>query len=258
MTCRAALLDGWARPHCHARLPPPLAEAPRFTTVTDRDIRQTQTAWVRRAVVALDAFNNRHPWSHNDHFHGWVLRNLPRERRSALDVGCGHGELAWALSDRFEQVRAIDTDVDMVRQASVRLQGVDQAHAAQSSFLAETGCHDLITMVAVLHHLDLTSALVHARQLLKPGGRLLVVGLARLESRRDLAWDIPSSLLNPIVGLLKHPRVAARSTGPPYPVTDPVLSFDEIKSSVETLLPGARLRHGLFFRHTLLWEKPLR
>ena len=43
---------------------------------------------------------------------------------------------------------------------------------------------DLITMVAVLHHLPLAPALDQVRQLLAPGGRLLVVGLARPQLRR--------------------------------------------------------------------------
>jgi len=40
---------------------------------------------------ALATFNSRHPWNHDDHLHGWILRNLPPRRRSALDVGCGTG-----------------------------------------------------------------------------------------------------------------------------------------------------------------------
>jgi hypothetical protein len=41
---------------------------------------------------------------------------------------------------------------------------------------------DLTTMVAVLHHLDLNHTLARIPALLAPGGRLLVVGLARVNS----------------------------------------------------------------------------
>ena len=50
-------------------------------------------------VAALNRFNQRHPWSHNDRFHGWVLRRLPRRRETALEVGCGRGELAVRVNE---------------------------------------------------------------------------------------------------------------------------------------------------------------
>lgn len=49
---------------------------------------------------AMARINARHPWNHNDHFHRWVLANLPDERRTALDVGCGQGALV-AARDRW-------------------------------------------------------------------------------------------------------------------------------------------------------------
>lgn len=63
---------------------------------------------------AMARLNARHPWSHNDHFIGWILNELPDRRRSAVDVGCGRGELAAALSPQFETVRAMDADEQMV------------------------------------------------------------------------------------------------------------------------------------------------
>jgi hypothetical protein len=55
---------------------------------------------------------------------------------------------------------------------------------------------DLITMGAVLHHLDLDSTLARIPGLLAPGGRLLVVGLARVNSLADLAVEIVSAAMN--------------------------------------------------------------
>jgi hypothetical protein len=47
-------------------------------------------------------------------------------------------------------------------------------------------------MVAVLHHLDLDDTLARIPQLLAPGGRLLVGGLARPDSLAGLALDVVS------------------------------------------------------------------
>lgn len=60
-------------------------------------------------------------------------------------------------------------------------------------------------MAVVLHHLPLEETLLAVRSMIKPDGRLVVVGLSR-ETRRDAPWSMASMLLNPLVGLLVHPR----------------------------------------------------
>jgi hypothetical protein len=44
-----------------------------------------------------DTWRQRHPWDHNAHHHGWILRRLPHRIDRALDVGCATGELARRL-----------------------------------------------------------------------------------------------------------------------------------------------------------------
>jgi 2-polyprenyl-3-methyl-5-hydroxy-6-metoxy-1,4-benzoquinol methylase len=69
---------------------------------------------------ALARANARHPWSHNDYFHGWILRNLPVGRDLAVDIGCGKGLLAGKLAERFRHVSGIDADEGMAAVASAR------------------------------------------------------------------------------------------------------------------------------------------
>ena len=207
--------------------------------------------------AALEAFNGRHPWSHNDHFHGWVLRHLPSARGEALDVGCGEGVLAGLLATCFGRVVAIDRDADMAASAADRLRTHQRVAVRQAAFGEETGSYDLITMVAVLHHLDLVEALRHASLSLNSGGKLLVVGLARMATATDVAYDLVSAVANPLVGVVKHPRALRDATSaPPFPVADPVLTYGEIRRVVQRELPGAHMRRRLFFRFTLEWTKP--
>ncbi len=58
------------------------------------DPRATSIRPLRRAVASLAAFNARHPWNHNEHFHGWVGRRGARDARgvsvgldSFIDIG---------------------------------------------------------------------------------------------------------------------------------------------------------------------------
>jgi SAM-dependent methyltransferase len=215
---------------------------------------------------ALAKINARHPWNHNEHFHGWILRNLPARRGVAVDVGCGKGVLAGKLATQFAHVTGIDRNEGMAAAAAARLRGVPQVSIQRCDFadfgatIGDDGA-DLITMVAVLHHMDLGDALARIPRLVAPGGRLLVVGIARPDSLADLAFDVISGAANPVMGMIKHPRPVrpperTPDTQPAVPVMDPTTTFAEIAKAARAHLPGSTVRRRLFFRYTLLWEKP--
>jgi SAM-dependent methyltransferase len=213
----------------------------------------------------LARVNARHPWSRNEHFHSWILRNLPACRRAAVDVGCGTGLLAGKLAARFAHVTGIDRDQAMAAAADERLRHFPQASIRRCDFAdfspaARGGQADLITMVAVLHHLDLDDTLARIPRLLAPGGRFLVVGLARADSPADLAFDIVSGAANPVVGIVKHPRPARpprpAPDGSAMPIMNPATTLAEITTAATAHLPASTVRRRLFFRYTLRWEKP--
>ncbi len=214
----------------------------------------------------LNRVNARHPWNHNEHFHGWILRNLPARRQAAVDIGCGTGVLAGKLASRFAQVTGIDADEGMAAAASERLAGKPNVSVERCRFdafaeTADEGKADLMTMVAVLHHLDLGDTLPRFSRLLAPGGRLLVVGLAKVDTPTDVVIDLASAVVNPVMGLIKHPHPAlpageAAGAQPVMPARDPSTTFTEIAAAARSSLPGATVRRRLFFRYTLRWDKP--
>jgi SAM-dependent methyltransferase len=194
---------------------------------------------VRALARGLNALNARTPWSHNDHFHGWVLRRLRAARGPAVvvDVGCGAGALVAALRARgVGPVVGVDPDAVMAASATRRCANDGAVTVARTSFfdlargdgLVPAAGAGGITMIASLHHLaherGLTASLAHARGLLAPGGRLLVVGLARPSGPADYAVDAVSVLANPVMGLVKTfgRRLAGGTAAPPVPATFPV------------------------------------
>lgn len=230
------------------------------------DVRDSTNPVLASARRWLDRVNARRPWDHNEYFHGWILRNLPARRRTAVDVGCGTGVLAGKLAPHFAHVTGIDADAGMAAAATARLAHdakVTIRHCCFEQFAPAAGDReaDLITMAAALHHLDLDDTLGRVPALLAPGGRLLVVGLARVNSLPDLAVDLISSAANPVMGLIRNPRTARQAEvsavgQPVMPVRDPATTLAQITATARALLPGATVRRRLFFRYTLRWDKP--
>lgn len=205
----------------------------------------------------MQRINARHPWSHNDHFTSWIVANLPERCGSALDVGCGQGELLANLAPHVKRVVGNDIDIAMVDQSVQRCAGLPNVSVEGGQWTEIAGPFDVITMVAVLHHLAVDEALEEVKRLLPPGGRFLAVGLAPPRSFRDHLWEAASIATNPIIGFVKHPWPSkSGNQPPPYPVQDPTMHFDELQTILNRVMPGSIIRHHLGFRHTIEWTKP--
>lgn len=130
----------------------------------------------------LDAFNRRHPWSHNDHSGSWVIRKVvDAGARHVLDVGCGTGNLIACLHRNATTVTGLEPDPATARLAAEFFAGDPDVTIVVADFAGREPKRrwDAITLVAVLHHFPLVSTL---RECLTPGGRLVIVGCHREES----------------------------------------------------------------------------
>ncbi|MGW3119608.1 class I SAM-dependent methyltransferase [Streptomyces sp. NPDC001107] len=211
-----------------------------------------------RILQALERFNAAHPWDHNAHYHPWLLRQLPRRLDRALDVGCGTGDLVRLLAGRAKEVCGVDSDVEIVDRAR-ELSGDQYPHVTYSVADAPDGlppgAYDVITCVAVLHHLPLAQTLTRFRQQLAPGGTLVVVGLARDETFVDQLLGYASIPLNAATGWVKnHGRTAPRPASMTAVTRPADVTYAEIVREARRILPGARLRRRLFWRYTLVWR----
>jgi SAM-dependent methyltransferase len=84
-------------------------------------------------AAAMRGLNARHPWSHNDLFHSWIVANLPERRHLALDVGCGRGELLACLSPQFDALWGADVDPAMREYAASRCAGLPNVTVTDAS-----------------------------------------------------------------------------------------------------------------------------
>jgi hypothetical protein len=94
-------------------------------------------------------------------------------------------------------------------------------------------------------------ALRRMTDLLRPGGVLAILGLARSHYPVDLVRDVAATAVNRLY-LIKHTQW--ESVAPT--VWPPAHTYGEIQSLGEKLLPGHRFRRHLLWRYSLIWTKP--
>jgi SAM-dependent methyltransferase len=114
---------------------------------------------------------------------------------------------------------------------------------AESSF-------DFACANTALHHMDFAAALGKMARLLRPGGRLAVVGLARNGSPAD--WVIGGA---GIPASLAYKRLKGEGN-PGAPIMDPDMTWAEVRGAAGRVLPGARYRRHLLWRYSVVWRKP--
>ena len=192
-------------------------------------------------------------WNHNIHYHSLVLRASPQGCQHLLDVGCGEGILAHALRDTAGHITAIDLDIQTIERAR-RTAAADNIDYVIGDFLTnpfKPASFDAVVSVAALHHMGTAAALERIRDMLRPGGTLAVVGLARSRYPRDLAFDAAGAIGTTVHQLTKgYWETSAPKVWPP-PET-----FGETRRIATRTLPGARYRRRLLWRYSLVWTKP--
>ncbi|SEQ67078.1 Methyltransferase domain-containing protein [Lentzea xinjiangensis] len=193
-------------------------------------------------------------WDHNAWYRRRLLRRLPSGARSALDVGCGLGDLARSID--AAEVTAIDADARMVERA--RAAGGDRVRWIHGDVLThELGRYDVVTAEASLHHLPLRAGLARLAELTAPGGLLIVIGLYLTSTPAERAVELVALPANALVGLAK---AVTGGGGKPHDAEMPIVTtaptLPEIRAAAAAIVPGARIRRHLFWRYSLVWRAP--
>ncbi|HJY55939.1 MAG TPA: class I SAM-dependent methyltransferase [Streptosporangiaceae bacterium] len=190
-------------------------------------------------------------WNHNVHYQPVILSAVPPGCRTALDVGCGDGLLAGRLAARCAKVTAIDRNPPMIARARAQYpSGITFIEADFLAYPLETASFDFVCANTSLHHMDFTAALTTMARLLRPGGRLAVIGLAADKSLADLLAAAPAIPVN----LFYRAVYGWGESG--APIMFPHHSWREVRAAAAAALPGVRYRRHLLWRYSLRWRKP--
>ncbi|MFD3404848.1 class I SAM-dependent methyltransferase [Kribbella sp. NPDC058693] len=190
-------------------------------------------------------------WNHNIHYHSRILQSVPPGATRALDIGCGEGMLTRSLRDAVPDVTGIDLDTPSLELARGYDDDISYVHGDFLAYPLELSSYDVVASVATLHHVDARTGLLRMRSLVRPGGVLAVVGLARPNLPRDLPREAAGVAAN-----LAHRATKSHWEHPSPIVWPPPTTYPEVQALTTELLPGATYRRHLLFRYSILWTRP--
>jgi trans-aconitate methyltransferase len=190
-------------------------------------------------------------WNSNLHAFEALLRLLPTGARRGLDVGCGEGETTRRLRTRVPSVVGVDPDAPSIAEARTHDDDITYVVGGLDHPSLDVGSFDVVTAVAMLHHVDHRDGLRRLAALVAPGGTLLVVGLARSRRLADLARDGMDA-----IAMRRHTLTKGVWETPAPKVWPPPLSYSEAQRASLDVLPDATFRRVPYFRYALTWRTP--
>lgn len=197
-------------------------------------------------------------WNHNNHYHDFLLAHVPENATTALDIGCGAGDFARRLAATCRTVAAIDPDPRAIaagRRAAASYPNLTFHCAPFEEHTLPSAHYDFVSIIATLHHMALASTLESMKRLLKPNGTLTILGLYREETVADHLWSMAAI---PIHNIYQHTKPGSRGHIEHQMATQqPQIGLQTIRKTMKTVLPNHQFRRHLFWRYSVIWQKPL-
>ncbi|MEX2284376.1 MAG: class I SAM-dependent methyltransferase [Gemmatimonadota bacterium] len=194
-------------------------------------------------------------------FDALVQSLVPAEAKRVLDVGCGTGRLTVRLMQSQRECVGVDLSPEMIRRAQRDAVAGGPSFVCGDFLELDFGLarFDCIVSAAALHHMSADLAIPRMKQLLEPGGRVIIHDLRASAGLLDelVSWSGPayqaaSRFLR--TGWPFAPR-ALRRAWAKHGARERYLTMHEVNEMAARLLPRARIIQHHFWRYTIVWDK---
>jgi SAM-dependent methyltransferase len=202
--------------------------------------------------------------SGSDRYDPLLLKLVPAGAENVLEVGCGSGRFTELLAKSNQKVTAIDLSPEMIARARERFGPSDPVSFYCGDFLEEnfnSQKFDCIISAATLHHMSAELAVPRMKELLGPGGTLIIHDLRTDAGITDFArsgaafsYDCFRRLLR--TGNPRQPR-HVREFWERHASGETYLTIKEAKTLAVQWLPGARVLYHWLWRYTIVWKKEI-
>lgn len=201
-------------------------------------------------------------WNHNNCYFNHLVKLIPNDMDTCLEIGCGKGELSSMLSEKCNKVIAVDLADKMIEKAKILYPKENLEYICENilEMKFENDSLDVIITTAAAHHLPYEWLLNFAKDKLKKGGKLIILDLVEPKSVIDYIFWGSAFLPNIIMNLVKNGRLQkddahSRELWERHGKNDTYMTLDEIKSLAKKYIPTAKIKRKLFWRYLLVWEK---
>jgi SAM-dependent methyltransferase len=202
-------------------------------------------------------------WTANNHYHDFLLKHVPVNCGTALEIGCGTGAFARQLAGRCRRVIGIDLSAEMIRVArsrSSRFENLEFELADATSWNFPQSHFDFICSIATFHHLEQRELLPKIRDALKPGGVFVLLDLVSSSGMTERLMDViglgVSSGLRLIHNGRLQPPPEVRKAWEQHGKHDHYSTVNQMRALADEILPGASVKRHLLWRYTLVYRKP--
>jgi SAM-dependent methyltransferase len=192
---------------------------------------------------------------------------FPPAGKRAIDLGCGSGHHAAMLAGRYREVVGVDISAPMLEIARARRAFANVSYAERDlrSVRPDTdGTFDLVLSAYALHHVDdLEQALRGIRDLLAPGGRVVLVDNVASRSAVPRGWFVRQAVQILAGDLLRRRRPAPEAlelfrlnTHPAWldhVTSDQFLTPTEFEQRYGSVFPGGRCT-DLYRARAMHWD----
>ena len=191
-------------------------------------------------------------WNHNVAYYPWIKKET-EGCSCILDAGCGDGSLLAYLDDGSKELYGIDIDKFAIDRARAE-NASEKISYEVASFdeIDENEKYDAIVFVASIHHMNMSDTLDKVKKMLTPGGRLIIVGLAKPSTLTDRIIEagrvIPSRIITN-----KHKAQSCESMG--MTVSFDMPKLNDVRKVISEEIPYASWRQALHYRYLLKWIK---
>ncbi len=201
-------------------------------------------------------------WTHNSHYHPFLLRHVPAHCEAALEIGCGAGAFSRQLAERSHHVLGLDLAPEMVRLAREHSKNCPNMEFQVADILTwdfPPEKYDCIASIATFHHLPLEEMLQKTKEALKPGGVLLVLDLFKPERLEGLLMSCAAVPMSMLLRLVKTGRLcepaAVRAAWAAHGVHDVYQPLSIIRQVCQRIIPGAQVQRHWLWRYSIVWKK---
>jgi 2-polyprenyl-3-methyl-5-hydroxy-6-metoxy-1,4-benzoquinol methylase len=194
-------------------------------------------------------------------YDSFLLSLIPPSATTVLDVGCGMGRLTAQLATGQREIVGIDFSPEMIVRARAKVYP-GLSFICDDFLTHEFGAQkfDCVITAAALHHVPIDLAFPRLLELLAPDGRLILHDiradagiLDHLRSLFALGQVGFGRLLR--TGRPHRPR-AVRDAWERHCANETYLTFSEVLTLANRLMPGAHVHNHWLWRYTIVWDRP--